>query len=46
MHDYGSLYWDGLEKAVDTFFADRVEAIVPIPDMCGTVVARKAKSPE
>jgi O-methyltransferase len=43
MHDYGSLYWEGLEKAVDEFFADRPESIVPVPDWCGSVVVRKAK---
>ena len=41
MHDYMSLYWDGVEKAVDEFFASRAECIVPMPDMGGTVVVRK-----
>jgi len=43
MHDYASLYWDGVEKAVDDFFADKAESIVPVPDMSGTVVVRKSK---
>jgi O-methyltransferase len=43
MHDYHSLYWDGVEQAVDEFFAERGECIVPIPDMSGTVVVRKSK---
>ena len=41
MHDYSSLRWAGVEKAVDEFFADKAEAIVPIPDTFGTAVARK-----
>jgi O-methyltransferase len=41
IHDYSSLYWDGVEKAVDEFFADKAERIVPIPDRAGTVVIRK-----
>jgi SAM-dependent methyltransferase len=41
MHDYLGLYWDGVEKAVDEFFADKPEKVVPIPDKSGTVVIRK-----
>jgi len=41
MHDYLSLHWPGVEKAVDEFFADKAESIVPIPDASGTAVARK-----
>jgi O-methyltransferase len=41
MHDYSSLYWDGVEKAVDDFFADKSEAVIPIPDVAGTAVIRK-----
>jgi hypothetical protein len=44
MHDYMSLYWDGVEKAVDEFFADKPEKIVPIPDRGGSVVIRKMAS--
>jgi O-methyltransferase len=43
MHDYTSLYWEGVEKAVEEFFADKVESVIPIPDMSGTVAVRKAK---
>jgi len=42
MHDYSSLYWEGAEKAVDEFFADKPEKPVPIPDKSGTAVIRKA----
>jgi O-methyltransferase len=42
IHDYLSLCWDGVEKAVDEFFADKPERIVPIPDRAGTIVIRKA----
>jgi O-methyltransferase len=41
MHDYSSLCWDGAEKAVDEFFADKPEAIMPLPDLAGTAVMRK-----
>ncbi|TDG02668.1 hypothetical protein E1N52_38780 [Paraburkholderia guartelaensis] len=43
MHDYNSLYWDGAETAIDRFFADKPESIVPLPDLCGSVVVRKNK---
>ncbi|MEK6290717.1 MAG: TylF/MycF/NovP-related O-methyltransferase, partial [Paraburkholderia tropica] len=43
MHDYGSLCWDGAEKAVDEFFADKPEGVMPLPDLCSTVVMRKNK---
>ncbi|WP_322006057.1 TylF/MycF/NovP-related O-methyltransferase [Paraburkholderia tropica] len=45
MHDYNSLYWDGAELAVDNFFSDKPEGIVPLPDFCGSVVVRKSKDP-
>jgi hypothetical protein len=41
MHDYSSLWWEGVEKAVDEFFADKPEKVVPIPDKSGTAVVRK-----
>jgi hypothetical protein len=41
MHDYCSLYWDGVERAIDEFFADKPEHIVLIPDKSGTAVIRK-----
>lgn len=43
MHDYMSLYWDGAIRAIDEFFADKPEFIVPIPDRSGTVVIRKCR---
>jgi O-methyltransferase len=41
MHDYASLWWDGVEKATDEFFADKPETVIPIPDKSGTAVIRK-----
>jgi O-methyltransferase len=41
IHDYMSLCWEGAIRAVDEFFADKPEFIVPIPDLAGTVVVRK-----
>lgn len=41
LHDYAGLYWDGVEKAVDEFFLDKPEMLIPIPDKSGTVVVRK-----
>ncbi len=43
MHDYSSLHWDGAEKAVDEFFCDKPECVVPLPDSAGTVTMRKAR---
>lgn len=43
MHDYSSLFWDGLETAVNEFLADKPEGIVPLPDLAGTVAVRKNK---
>jgi O-methyltransferase len=43
MHDYNSLYWDGAEQAIDSFFADKPESIIPLPDFCGSVAVRKSK---
>jgi hypothetical protein len=43
VHDYSSLAWAGAEKAVDEFFADKVESIIPLPDSAGSVVVRKAR---
>jgi len=45
VHDYASLSWDGAEKAVDEFFADKPEAIIPLTDGCGSAVIRKARAP-
>lgn len=41
MHDYSSLRWKGLQKAVDEFFADKPEFVIPIPDKSGSAVLRK-----
>lgn len=41
MHDYAGLYWNGVEKAVDEFLADKPERLIPIPDRSGTAVIRK-----
>ncbi len=41
MHDYMSLCWEGAIAAIDEFFADKPEFIIPIPDLAGTVVVRK-----
>jgi hypothetical protein len=41
IHDYMSLYWDGVEKAIDDFFADKPERFIPIPDKSGTIAIRK-----
>jgi hypothetical protein len=41
MHDYSSLYWAGATKAVDEFFKDKPEFVMPVPDKSGTVVIRK-----
>jgi hypothetical protein len=45
IHDYSSLAWDGAERAVDEFFADKPEAIVPLTDGAGSVVIRKIREP-
>jgi O-methyltransferase len=41
IHDYMSLYWDGVEKAINEFFADKPERFIPIPDKSGTIAIRK-----
>ncbi len=45
VHDYASLAWDGAEQAVDEFFEDKPEAVIPLSDGCGSAVIRKAWSP-
>jgi hypothetical protein len=45
VHDYSSLGWDGAEKAVDVFFADKPEAVVPMADSAGSVLIRKQREP-
>jgi hypothetical protein len=43
IHDYSSLAWDGAERAVDEFFADKPEPIVPLTDGAGSIVIRRAR---
>jgi O-methyltransferase len=43
VHDYGSLAWEGAEKAVDTFFADKPESVIHIPDSSGSAVIRRLR---
>ena len=43
IHDYSSMMWPHLEKAVDECLASRAESLVPIPDGGGTAIFRKAK---
>jgi hypothetical protein len=45
VHDYASLAWDGAERAVDEFFLDKPEAVIPLTDGCGSAVIRKARAP-
>jgi hypothetical protein len=44
VHDYASLHWNGAEKAVDEFFADKPECVIPLPDGGGSVAIRKMRS--
>jgi Macrocin-O-methyltransferase (TylF) len=46
VHDYSSLSWDGAERAVDEFFTDRAESIIPLTDGAGSVVVRKTRDPK
>jgi predicted O-methyltransferase YrrM len=41
MHDHSSLFWPGAKNAIDAFFKDKGEFIIPIPDKSGTCVIRK-----
>jgi Macrocin-O-methyltransferase (TylF) len=43
IHDYGSFAWNGAENAVDEFFADKPEAVIPLTDGCTSCVIRKAR---
>jgi hypothetical protein len=45
VHDYSSLAWDGAERAVDEFFSDKPECLIPLTDGAGSVVIRKAREP-
>jgi hypothetical protein len=46
IHDYSSLCWPGAERAVDTFFADKPECVIPIPDGAGSAVIRRLRGTE
>jgi O-methyltransferase len=41
MHDYMSLYWDGIEKAINEFSSTSPERFIPILDKSGTIAIRK-----
>ncbi|APG30603.1 O-methyltransferase [Granulibacter bethesdensis] len=41
MHDFMSLTWEGPTRAINEFFADKPEKIIPVADFAGTVVVRK-----
>lgn len=45
IHDYSSLGWNGAEKAVDNFFADKEESVTPLFDSAGSAIVRRAKPP-
>ena len=46
LHDYLSMHWDGAETAIDQFFADKAESIIPLPDSAGTAIVRKCRRPD
>jgi hypothetical protein len=46
VHDYSSLCWPGAEKAVDQFFADKPECVVPMPDSGGSALIRRQRAPD
>jgi Macrocin-O-methyltransferase (TylF) len=41
MHDYSSLYWPGARQAIDEFFVDKPERLIPIADKSGSAAIRK-----
>lgn len=45
VHDYAALAWRGAEQAVDDFFADKPEQVIPLTDGCGSAVIRKVGAP-
>jgi hypothetical protein len=44
VHDYSSLHWDGAERALHEFLADKAESLVPLPDSAGSAVIRKTRA--
>lgn len=46
VHDYSNLAWPGAERAVDEFFSDKPEPVVPLPDGAGSAVIRKSRTPD
>jgi hypothetical protein len=44
VHDYSGLGWPGAERAIDEFFSDKPESTIPLPDVGGSMVIRKAKA--
>jgi tetratricopeptide (TPR) repeat protein len=44
IHDYSSFGWNGAEKAVDDFFADKPESVIPLFDSAGSAVIRRTRS--
>ena len=46
IHDYSSLHWNGAERAVDEFFADKPECAIPLTDSAGSVVIRRQRVPD
>jgi hypothetical protein len=46
IHDYSSLCWPGAERAVDTFFANKPECVIPLPDGAGSAVVRRLRTTE
>jgi hypothetical protein len=45
IHDYSSPAWAGAERAVDEFFANKTECVIPMPDGAGSAMVRKNRVP-
>jgi len=41
MHDHSSYCWKGAEEAINEFFKDKPEWVIPVPDKSGSCVIRK-----
>lgn len=41
LHDYSSLFWPGATQAINEFFMDKPEFVIPLPDKSGTCIVRK-----